>query len=114
MKIKIKPVPKPKEKDIELQICQWLSYNKFFVFKPKDQTAFRNGSFRRPRPFEIPGVSDLIAIRSGKVFFIEVKTKTGTQSKAQKEFEKNITMHGGVYLLVRSVEDLKYKLTAYL
>jgi hypothetical protein len=117
MLIKIKPCAKPRmatEKEIELLLCEWLEWQGFFVFKLKDQTAFRNGSYRKPRPFEIAGVADLYAIRKGKAFWIEVKSKNGKQSPAQKTFEENIINQGGAYILARSAEDLKYKLEAYL
>lgn len=105
---------KPTESQIEQSICQWLHFNNFFVAKVKDQTAYRDGKYHKPLPFQVNGFSDLVAIRNGQVFFIEVKSQTGVQSKAQKEFEKNIEMHGGVYLLVKSVEDLRFKLESYL
>ena len=54
-----------------------------------------------------PGLSDLVAVKDGRVLFIELKTKTGRQGKKQKEFEADLTAHGGEYLLCRGIEDLE-------
>jgi len=53
-----------------------------------------------------PGMSDLTAIKDGKVLFIELKTATGRQSDAQLVFQKEIESRGGTYLLIRSVEQM--------
>lgn len=55
----------------------------------------------------LAGVSDLIFIYRGKHIYFEVKTPTGTQSKAQIEFEGRIQTNGFSYYLVRSVDDVK-------
>ncbi|WP_296643034.1 VRR-NUC domain-containing protein [Roseinatronobacter sp.] len=51
------------------------------------------------------GISDIVGVVFGKVFFFEVKTKTGRQRKAQAAFENAITKAGGVYAVVRSAEE---------
>jgi len=51
------------------------------------------------------GVADLVAIRSGRTVWIEVKTATGRQSDAQLVFEREVRAHGGEYIVARSVED---------
>ena len=57
------------------------------------------------------GISDLIAIKGGRVLFIEVKgqSKKAKQSNDQIEFEKKIVSHGGEYVLVRYLDDLIQK-----
>jgi Holliday junction resolvase len=57
--------------------------------------------------FSHPGIADIVAVRSGKVLWIECKGPKGKQSEAQKLFEQNITAAGGLYLLVRDFEELK-------
>jgi hypothetical protein len=103
-------VQKLTEAQIEQQCCQWLWRSGYFVFLPKDQASFRDGSYRKPKSFQIAGVSDCIAIKDGQVYFIEYKSKTGVQSAHQKTFQKNIEMNGGVYLLVKSVDELKERI----
>ena len=52
------------------------------------------------------GICDLIAIKNGVVYFVEVKTKNGRQSEAQKQFETSIVLSGGNYLIARSLDDI--------
>lgn len=60
------------------------------------------------------GVSDLIVILPNHVLFVEVKTETGRQSDKQIEFEKTITDLGYKYVLVRSLEEFKTVMIAFL
>ena len=53
-----------------------------------------------------PGVTDDIAIKNGRVVFIEVKRPGGKQSQVQKEFQAMIEAKGGEYFLVDCYEDL--------
>ena len=53
------------------------------------------------------GRSDLEAIRGGRVVFIEIKTATGKLSDHQETFCAKVLDHGGEYLIVRRVEDLR-------
>lgn len=59
--------------------------------------------------FGLRGSSDIIAIHpiTGTFFGIECKTGSAIQNKAQKNFEKSVLKRNGVYLLVRSIEQLK-------
>jgi hypothetical protein len=52
----------------------------------------------------LPGASDLIVVLQNDIYFVEVKSETGTQKPKQKEFEKRITDLGYKYILVRSLE----------
>jgi len=53
-----------------------------------------------------PGMSDMIAIKKGRVLFIEIKAPKGRQSKYQQQFEMDISTHGGEYVVARSYQDL--------
>ena len=54
----------------------------------------------------VKGVSDMIYLRpEGKPLFIELKTETGRQSQAQKDWELLISNNGYEYVLVRSLEQ---------
>mgnify|MGYP001597733448 CR=1 FL=1 len=56
------------------------------------------------------GITDFIAVRDGKVLFIEVKSpaRQSKQSPYQVEFQREIEAHGGTYLLIKSIEELIY------
>ena len=53
-----------------------------------------------------PGITDDIAIKNGNVLFIEYKRPGGKQRECQREFQIFIESHGGIYLLVKCLEDL--------
>ncbi len=59
------------------------------------------------------GFSDLTALKDGRTLYIEVKTPTGKQSDWQKAFQHEIELHGGIYILARSVDDIAPYLTRY-
>ena len=51
------------------------------------------------------GVSDLILLYQGKVYFLEIKTEKGKQSPEQKQFQKDVEKQGFIYLILRSLDD---------
>lgn len=55
----------------------------------------------------IAGVADLMILWGGRLICMEVKTPKGKQSKSQKDWEQTITAAGGLYRVVRSVDDAK-------
>jgi Holliday junction resolvase-like predicted endonuclease len=90
-----------KECVIEKQILDWLNQNGFMAWKPFDSVSTHRYAY------QIAGVSDIIAVKQGVVYFIEVKNEKGKQSPAQKVFQKKLEEHGGTYVLTRSLVDLK-------
>jgi len=60
-----------------------------------------------------PGCPDIVACvaPSGRFVGLEVKTKTGRQSPAQKTAEAEIVEVGGVYAVVRSIGEAKQAIT---
>ena len=98
------------EKEIERECLAYLVRSGWWPWKNPTLGVYdvKASSFRtNSNPFALNGTSDIIAIRSGVVLFIEVKTPKGKQSKAQKLFEKCITERGGHYFLVRSRQELE-------
>jgi Holliday junction resolvase len=66
--------------------------------------AVRGWSVLRVPPsiYSAKGWCDLIAIKAGRVAFIEVKNETGRLSKDQEVFAKRIDYAGGTYIIARS------------
>lgn len=62
--------------------------------------------------FGVRGQADILACRRGRALAVEVKTATGRQSRAQRNFEAAWRAAGGVYVLARSVADLRDALAA--
>ena len=53
------------------------------------------------------GLSDLIAVKAGHTYFIEVKKPKGKLSEHQERFKAEIEDRGGKYLVMRSADDAK-------
>lgn len=58
--------------------------------------------------YNFPGCPDVSGfLRGGRAFFIEVKSATGKQSQAQKDFQAICERFGAVYVLARDVSDVE-------
>lgn len=51
------------------------------------------------------GSADLVGIFRGRFVCLEIKTPTGRQTDEQRRFEALITSKGGIYAVVRSVDE---------
>ena len=83
------------ETDIRRQIQDYLRIRGWFVFYILQGL----GAYK--------GIPDLIAVKSGRVLFIELKTARGRQSDHQKKFQADLEAAGGEYILCRGAEDLQ-------
>jgi Holliday junction resolvase len=83
------------EDDIKNQVKDYLDLKGYFHFP----LLAGMGSYK--------GIPDRIAIKGGRVLFLEIKKPAGwKQSDEQKEFQANIERVGGEYYLVRSLEEI--------
>ena len=61
--------------------------------------------------FGVPGQADLTGILpDGRRLEVEVKSPGGTQTDDQRNFQRMIERFGGVYVLARTVEDIRQAL----
>lgn len=60
--------------------------------------------------YGLKGQPDIFLILNGRFIGIEVKTRTGRQSEAQKQWQRNCERAGGLYILARSVDDVRNRL----
>ena len=58
-------------------------------------------------PSENKGISDIMAIRAGLVYFFEIKQPTEKQLNSQQKFETWANKGGAAYHIVRGWEDLQ-------
>lgn len=58
-------------------------------------------------PSENKGIADIMAIRDGRIYFIEVKQPTEKQLDSQVKFEAWATKAGAPYIIIRGWEDLQ-------
>lgn len=102
-----KRYPVVHEADIQKLIVDWLAIKHVFCYR--QNAGAMSGSHKGKRwfvRFARPGASDLVAVVKGRYIGIEVKTAAGEQSRAQREFETELTHAGGIYVLARSLEDV--------
>ena len=97
------------ERDIQMSICEYLAYKRFFFWRQNVNPIFdaKSGGFRRMPAYSVNGVPDIIMIYKGKFVGLEVKNEKGKQSESQKDFEKLCKSNGGYYKVVRSVGDVE-------
>lgn len=87
-------LPEPSEADILRQVRQYLRLKGWSAYRIQQGMG------------AVRGMPDLIAIRAGRVVWIEVKSRTGRLSVHQEAFQAEIAAQGGEYLVVRRVEDI--------
>jgi predicted porin len=100
------------EKEIQNNILRWLStqYRIGRFWETDSGLAFyedaRGG--RRAVKFGLKGQADISGLAIGGVRVeIECKTETGKQTKEQVSFGKMIVRFGGLYIVARSVDDVR-------
>lgn len=54
-----------------------------------------------------PGVADYLALTLRSKAAIEIKDKDGKQRKGQEKFERDWKAAGGVYIVVRTLQEFK-------
>lgn len=80
--------PVIKERDVLRQVRDYLTHKNFFVYRNHQSL----GSHK--------GLSDLTAIKGGRVIWLEIKKPGGKLSDYQKAFRDAINMHGGEYYVI--------------
>lgn len=89
------------EKKLEKTIILNLRMLGYYVYK----TASHAGCYDYNMGLNKAGISDLIVIGNNRIIFLEIKTKTGRQSKSQKEFQAICEKYGVIYRVARSVKE---------
>ena len=96
------------ESDIQALILIYVtSLPGSFGFRMNTGAVQDSGRFIR---YGVPGQPDIFLILKGRFIGIEVKTRTGRQSEAQKQWQRNCERAGGLYILARSVHDVEVRL----
>jgi hypothetical protein len=54
----------------------------------------------------LPGAPDLVAVKQGRVVFLEVKTEKGKVSEKQAEVNELLRLHGVEVRVVRGIDDI--------
>lgn len=101
-----------KEQILQAECTQW--FNNTYLQYSKCCFAVNNNSDNKVKAMQMKaiglraGVSDVIVLcPGGKTLLLEAKTDEGTQSKDQKEFERQATSLGHEYKIFRSLEQFQ-------
>jgi len=100
---------KQTETQLQNAICDYLALRKHFYTRINTAGIYsvKRQSFLKRSQHSRNGMSDILAVHVGVPYFLEVKTPTGTQSAEQKLFQKDVEKAGGIYAIVRSIEDVQ-------
>lgn len=93
------------EQIIQLQIIKYLKGYGHVVGKTK-VLGVKRGNVYWTDPYLFLGFPDLVAFVNRRLFFIEVKSKTGRQSPYQIRFQQLAEEAGLDYILARSLDDV--------
>jgi hypothetical protein len=102
------------EHSLQYAIHNYLEYKKIIHFETDVMSGLQYFSHNDGRRFAfinhhkklgyLVGQPDLIVLKNG-VYFVELKTSKGRQSKEQKELQKKLSTAGYNYLIWRSLDD---------
>jgi hypothetical protein len=110
------------EQIIQCQIVDYMSYvcrqNNFMYFSVPNEGVMKAAGLAKVKKAIvaammaimkkmglIPGVADLVLVKNGRAYFMEVKTEKGRQSKSQTIFERRAGEVGSLYAIVRSLDE---------
>ena len=93
------------EAKIQKQIIDTLRKMGWFCFKVNNGGVYIK-KIDRYMKSPMPGVSDIIGIKDGRMLCCEVKSKNGVLSDEQKIFLENIRLKGGIGICVRSIDEM--------
>lgn len=88
----------PLEKDIQREIVKHLKDSGWEVMVIRERFAGRPSD---------PGIPDVVAIKSGRTMWLEVKRPNGIVRKTQVKRHKDMRSQGAEVYVVRSIEDVR-------
>lgn len=95
-----------KESDIQASICQYLELKRYFFWRQNVGGVFSNGHYRRMPKYSMTGVPDIILVKEGIMWGLEVKRPKGKISESQQIFKEKLEKAGGKYHIVTSIDDI--------
>ena len=87
---------------------------RYCIFSVPNDTQNKEETMRKIATGLKSGASDLIVLFPNRAIFCEVKTPTGVQSEAQKDFQEQVEKLGFEYILVRSLLDFQNEINKYI
>ena len=106
-KVPASNVPPPLEAAVQESIVQYLRVLGYMVSVIKEHYA-RGKDGKGIGKFSTPGIPDLMCVKDGITFFIEVKRpRVGVMRDAQKKWHAEYRSHGGLVYVARTLEDIR-------
>ena len=94
---------KIKESQVQNAIIQYLTLKKLFFWRNNSGCIFSN---KRMIRLGITGSPDIYILKKGVLIGLEIKGSEGKQTALQKKFQQRFEKEGGLYYLVREINDL--------
>lgn len=105
------------ETRIQASILTYLVYLGIFCWRNNSSGIYnqKTGSYYSPKGIgRISGVSDILGILpDGRFIALEIKSEKGKETPEQKVFGHNISTNNGLYIVARSIEDVRKTLREY-
>ena len=101
--------PKLREADVLRTVGDYLKVHRIFHFRMNVGAMKVDKRFVY---FGMVGAPDIFAVYRGQVFAFECKAPGGEQTLGQRAFKVEFEAAGGIYVIVRSVEDVDLALRA--
>jgi len=89
-------------------ICEYLALKRYVFWRQNNAPIFdtTRKAFRAMPKYSAPGLSDILLLKRGRVYFLEVKSAKGKISPQQEEFKAKVEAEGCEYFVVRSIDDV--------
>lgn len=97
-----------KETEIQKAICDYLAFRHHFFWRSNNTPIFQDGKYRAMPRYGKTGVPDIILIKEGIFYGLEVKTQKGVISPSQEAFRDEAEKAGGRYYVVRNIDDVVF------
>lgn len=100
------------ERDIQFTVCEYLSIkyqnnpNVMFWRQNTMPVVKPDGSFRAMPKYSMTGVPDIILVKDGIFWGLEIKRPGGKQSENQMIFQHKLEKAGGKYHIITSLDDI--------
>lgn len=94
---------KSTEKATQAAVIHYLTLRRIFHYR-QNSGAYKSetGTFLR---YGTKGSTDILAVVNGLYVGMEIKDTKGVLNENQKEFQANLEAAGGMYCVVRSLDD---------
>lgn len=97
------------EGEAQAAILEYLALRGVFAIRLNNQPIYdkSRGIFRALPKHTPKGLSDILAVKDGRTYFIEVKGEKGQRSEDQHEFGRRAIMAGAEYVVARAIDDVQ-------